>query len=173
MCNPVSGWAAIIGGEVKLWISEQTDSHQESAHEFGLRDNGTRRLGAWECRPDPVAPSPDTEAWPVAWDSAATEGMRGKPQWTDEERAEVERAIRRACGRYVVTDGEHDWRGVRMFAFGTAIVHGQISGDCRCYDTAQSHGQSGGDCRCFGSSQSHGQTGGVCECRDSAQGGRA
>lgn len=146
MCNPVSGWAAVINGTPKLWISEQTDSHSESAEEFGLCDNGVHRLGAFECHPDPGNPSPDTATWVVKWDSDATARMRGEPDWTDEERAAVERAIRRACARYVVTEGEHQWRGCRMFAFRTAVIHGQSGGRCVCWNTAQSHGQSGGLC---------------------------
>ena len=36
-----------------------------------------------------------------------------------------------------------------MFAFCTAIVHGQTGGGCWCYDNSQSHGQTGGRCACY------------------------
>ena len=169
MCRPVSGWAALVNGEPVLWVSETSESHTATATEFNLRDTGTHRLGAWECYPNVKSPSHDTDTWIVEWDSDATAGLRGEPDWSADERAAVERAIRRHVKRYVVADGTHEWRGCRMFAFGTAVVRGQTGGKCWCYGTAQSHAQAGGECWCFGNARSHGQTGGECRCYGNAQ----
>src|SRR5262245_22876964 len=97
MCRPLSGYAAIINDDVKLWSSENTDSHSEIATEFNLRDNGKHKLFAFEFYPNYERPSADTSTWTLAWDSDATNASRKGPGKEDEARfrAEIEKAAKK------------------------------------------------------------------------------
>ena len=105
MCKMMSGYAVVTGGNVKLLISEKTDSHTEIAKEFGLRDTAlnSARVWAWEFYPNEEKPSPDVKTWTFSFDSDATCSLREKP---DEETAEnIRSACERAAKKYVHTKG--------------------------------------------------------------------
>jgi hypothetical protein len=119
VCRPMSGYAAIIvNDDVKLWVSERTDSHAEVAEEFKLRDNGKHRLYAFEFYPHASNPSPDTATWVLSWDSGATLAYRDKPNNEDAER--FRREIEKLAGRYVFKDGSHKTTACRAWVFGEA-----------------------------------------------------
>ncbi len=118
MCRAMSGYAAIIGDAVKLWISEKTDSHSEIAIEFSLRDNGKHRLYAFEFYPDESKSSSDAATWRLNWDSDATLSHRDKPSAEDELRfrGEIEKSVQ----KYIFRDGSHKTTACRAWVFGEA-----------------------------------------------------
>jgi hypothetical protein len=125
MCRPMSGYAAIVNDEVKLWVSEKTDSHSAIAEEFGLRDNGRRDLYAFEFFPDEAPPAPDVTTWTLRWDSEATASSREKPGKDDEARFRA--PIEKLAAKYVFRSGSHKTTACRAWVFETARVEARDS----------------------------------------------
>ena len=121
MCNAVSWWLVCHGDERKLLISENTDSHSESAKEFGIRDAGVGRVAAGEFWPDPKNPSPDTSTWKLVWDYA---GNDRKPDWLDADgEAWLRLELEARCRKYVY-NGVSGVKitGCRAFVFSSSVV---------------------------------------------------
>jgi hypothetical protein len=130
----MSGYAAIIGDAVKLWVSDLTDSHTEIATEFKLRDNGKHRLYAFEFYPDQAKPSPETATWVLRWDSDATLSHRDNPTVDDENRFRTE--IEKVAAKYVFRDGSHKTTACRAWVFGEAELTAEKSSSVVAWDSS-------------------------------------
>ena len=125
MCRMVSGYAAIIQGQVSLWTLQDEHSHTEIAAKHHLRDLPFKELYAWECYPDPDRPTPNTQDWRFEWDSEATLSCRQGPN--DPELADqIEQAVRRHCTRWVILEGVDSKSG---FYFGESVCNEPAKGE--------------------------------------------